>query len=87
MTETSEQARRIAERYLRQDRGPSGNIRSCAAEIRQALDAAVKAEREACAMLHEQIPNHCSHEVNCHGAGAIGAIVKYRDTIRARSNP
>lgn len=48
-------------------------------EVTQARNAAL----EEAAMLHEQIPNHCSHEINCPGCGAIGAIVRYRDAIRA----
>lgn len=48
-------------------------------QVRQARNAAL----DEAAMLHEQIPNHCSHEINCPGCGAIGAIVRYRDAIRA----
>lgn len=51
--------------------------------IAQARNAAL----DEAAMLHEQIPNHCSHEINCPGCGAIGAIVRYRDAIRALKGP
>lgn len=51
--------------------------------IQSAIAAAVREHNKACARLSENIPNHCSHEINCHGAGAIGAIVRYRDAIRA----
>lgn len=48
--------------------------------------AAVLAEREACAQLHESINPACDHErPHVPGAGAMGAVIAYRDAIRARS--
>ena len=50
---------------------------------------AVRKEREACAMLHESINNDCDKDryrqsVTGCGCGAMGAVIEYRDAIRAR---
>lgn len=47
-----------------------------------------EAEREACAVLHESIDPACDHERTAGhpGAGAMRAIILYRDAIRARAN-
>lgn len=52
--------------------------------VASAVQAAVTVEREACAMLHESIRTNCDHEPGA-GAGAMGAVIAYRDAIRARS--
>lgn len=52
---------------------------------RQAEAAAREEERERCAMLHENV-NPASDEErlnNVPGAGAMGAVIEYRDAIRA----
>ena len=54
--------------------------------ITDAITAAVEEEREACAVLHSNIDPRCSHEAE-HGdpgGGAMGAVIRYRDAIRAR---
>lgn len=55
--------------------------------ILRACDEAVREEREACAQLHENIDPACDHEKvprPVPGAGAMRAILLYRDAIRAR---
>ncbi len=45
---------------------------------------AIEAERERCAMLHEQVnPASDDERINgVPGAGAMGAVIQYRDLIR-----
>ena len=71
------------------DEYPRGLELACAelAALREQVRQARNAALDEAAMLHEQIPNHCSHEINCPGCGAIGAIVRYRDAIRALKGP
>jgi len=56
------------------------------AAIDAALEAAKDREAEACAVLHESVDGTCDHERNSNlpGAGAFGAVIEYRDIIRAR---
>jgi hypothetical protein len=52
--------------------------------VTKAIDAAVLEERERCASLHESV-NPASDEERSHGdpgAGAMGAVIEYRDLIR-----
>lgn len=61
-----------------------------AAAITQAEEQARDEEREACAMLHEQIHADCDRDrikikLPC-GCGAMGAVIEYRDAIRARGS-
>lgn len=52
--------------------------------VRLYRDAARRArdeERERCAMLHESVRVNCDHEPGA-GAGAMGAVIQYRDLIR-----
>lgn len=75
------------------DRGPwCGVCRSTyhVAEIVAAYrESCVAEEREACAMLHESVPNECDRDLHrltvtgC-GCGAMGAVIAYRDAIRKR---
>lgn len=52
-------------------------------------ESCVAEEREACAMLHESVPNECDRDLHrltvtgC-GCGAMGAVIAYRDAIRKR---
>jgi hypothetical protein len=60
-----------------------------AVQIANAIEAAVASSREACAGLHEQI-NPASDEERLGGVpgcGAMGAVIEYRDAIRARDTP
>lgn len=41
-------------------------------------------ERERCAMLHESVRVNCDHEPGA-GAGAMGAVIQYRDLIRSQT--
>ena len=50
-------------------------------EIRKAVEE----EREACALLHDSINPGCDCQPE--GCGAMGAIIAYRDAIRARGKP
>lgn len=50
--------------------------------FRDAGKRAREAERERCAMLHESVRTHCDHEPGA-GAGAMGAVIQYRDLIRS----
>lgn len=55
----------------------------------QLIAECVAEEREACAMLHESVPNECDRDLRrltvtgC-GCGAMGAVIAYRDAIRKR---
>jgi hypothetical protein len=65
--------------FLRQHRT---NPNFLAVQIAEAIEA----ERERCARLHESV-NPASDEERLHnvpGAGAMGAIIEYRDLIRAQ---
>jgi hypothetical protein len=62
----------------------------CLAEaVAAALREAVAEEREACARLHESINADCDRDRigrgdnGWCGCGAMGAIIEYRDAIRA----
>jgi hypothetical protein len=44
--------------------------------------AAFNAATERAASLHESVQTHCSHEPAA-GAGAMGAVINYRDMIRS----
>jgi hypothetical protein len=48
---------------------------------------AIEAEREACAMIHESVnPASDNERLNkVPGAGAMGAVIEYRDLIRKRT--
>ena len=48
---------------------------------------AIEAEREACAALHESVNPASDQERHdkSPGAGAMGAVIEYRDLIRKRS--
>lgn len=59
---------------------PDGHEREAIAAAR--AEGAAE-EREACAALHEIISPNCDHDPGA-GAGAMGAIIRYRDAIRAR---
>lgn len=75
--------RRIVDAYAFVAAHPGGRLP--APTIRDA----VLEEREACASMHASIDNACSHERE-HGdpgAGAMGAVLAYRDAIRARPPP
>lgn len=53
-------------------------------QINEKIDRERKSERERCAMLHE-IVNPASDDERLHhtpGAGAMGAVIEYRDLIR-----
>jgi hypothetical protein len=63
---------------------PGGELSDFIEYVREQLYAAVEQEREACAMLHKNVRTHCDHEPPA-GAGAMGAVIAYRDAIRARS--
>ena len=52
--------------------------------IEQAIREAVAEEREECALLHDSISPTCDHEKPGTGAGAMRAIIQYRNAIRAR---
>ena len=55
--------------------------------VRLFRDAATRArvdERERCAMLHESVRVNCDHEPGA-GAGAMGAVIQYRDLIRGQT--
>jgi hypothetical protein len=39
---------------------------------------------ERAASLHESVRTHCDHEPDA-GAGAMGAVINYRDLIRAKA--
>ena len=52
--------------------------------IAQAIREAVAEEREECALLHDSISPTCDHEKPGTGAGAMRAIIQYRNAIRAR---
>ena len=54
-----------------------------AQDIAQAIEQARREEREACALLHQDIDPRCDHEGEHPGAGAMGAVIRYRDAIRA----
>lgn len=43
-------------------------------------------EAKACALLHESVDGSCDHErsADLPGAAAFGAVIEYRDMIRAR---
>lgn len=54
-------------------------------QINERIDRARKTERERCAMLHESV-NPASDDERLHrvpGAGAMGAVLEYRDLIRS----
>lgn len=56
-----------------------------AVQIAEAIDDARRSERERCAMLHESV-NPASDDERLHpwpGAGAMGAVIEYRDLIRS----
>lgn len=46
------------------------------------LERVRASERERCASLHESVRTNCDHEPGA-GAGAMGAVIAYRDLIRA----
>ena len=48
--------------------------------------AAYSAATERAAMLHESVRVNCAHEPGA-GAGAMGAVVQYRDLIRGVETP
>ncbi len=52
--------------------------------LQQADENAREEERERCAMLHESVDVACDHERQSKspGAGAMGAVIAYRDLIR-----
>ena len=52
--------------------------------FRDAARRAREEERERCAMLHESVRTHCDHEPSA-GAGAMGAVINYRDLIRSQT--
>ena len=54
-------------------------------QIAEQIDRVRRSERERCAMLHESV-NPASDDERLHrvpGAGAMGAVIEYRDLIRA----
>jgi hypothetical protein len=84
----------IATTFTVRDDGPSQSLEGRISQVdfdtiirlyRSARDIATKQERERCAALHESI-NSASDDERFHGhpgAGAMGAIIEYRDLIRA----
>lgn len=46
--------------------------------------AGFNAATERAASLHESVRVHCAHEPDA-GAGAMGAVIQYRDLIRSNS--
>ena len=58
-------------------------LRAAARQFRDAAKRARADERERCAMLHESVRVNCDHEPGA-GAGAMGAVIQYRDLIRAQ---
>ena len=55
--------------------------------VRLFRDATTRAridERERCAMLHESVRVNCDHEPGA-GAGAMRAVIQYRDLIRSQT--
>lgn len=71
---------------LKAVKGIAGNERKLSeAIIQQARDEAL----EEAAQLHENINPACDHEREhgAPGAGAMGAVIRYRDAIRALKGP
>lgn len=68
--------------------GNEGYVRKISPLIRSAFRKAILAEREACARLHENVNPASDAERlgNMPGAGAMGAVIEYRDLIRARQD-
>ena len=56
----------------------SGDGEAMAASITRALAD----QRERDARLHDSVDPHCDHEKPGQGAGAMGAVIRYRDAIR-----
>lgn len=88
MAEVTERDRKLAADLL----GFRANVDMRAAGahlVAEFREAAVAEEREACAMLHESVPNECDRDLHklsvtgC-GCGAMGAVIAYRDAIRKR---
>jgi hypothetical protein len=50
--------------------------------LEEMIEAALAGQRERLAQLHDSIDPHCDHEKPGEGAGAMGAITRYRDAIR-----
>ena len=61
----------------------------CPASLRPAVEAALRKLLEDAAMLHESIDNSCDHERQRGdpGAGAMAAVIEYRDKIRRLGEP
>ena len=81
--EAANRAGDIARHCLRGLRGAATDSQYIEALGR--IQLAIEAERERCARLHESV-NPASDEERAHGdpgAGAMGAVVEYRDLIRA----
>lgn len=56
----------------------------CAVQIAEAIEEAVRKERERCALVYESV-NPASDDERYHhvpGAGAMGAVIEFRDKIR-----
>lgn len=54
-------------------------------QINELVQKTIRSERERCAMLHESV-NPASDDERLHrvpGAGAMGAVIEYRDLIRS----
>ena len=69
------------------DNRAGGSVRDGLGFIAVQIAEAIEAERERCARLHENV-NPASDDERLHGvpgAGAMGAVIQYRDLIRKQT--
>lgn len=76
---TDEDVARLREWAATQPGNPLANL---IVVVLDGLTAALAGQRERLAQLHDSIDPHCDHEKPGEGAGAMGAIIRYRDAIR-----